>query len=114
MTFTPEHCRMILDRVKTQTRRLDRVYIAGLQRPLLYQVGRIYAVQPGRGKPAVGHIRILSLDRQMVREVTNLQARAEGYDTVFHFWQALDTVNNRAVKGNEWVTAYAFELVEQP
>jgi len=106
VTFSPEHVAMILAGRKTETRRLGMT-------PPRYRVGHVYAVQPGRGRAAVGHIRILDLDRQMVREVSNLQARAEGYDSVFEFWSALNTVNGREVRADEWVTAYKFELEEE-
>ncbi|MFA4974630.1 MAG: ASCH domain-containing protein [bacterium] len=59
----------VLDGTKTQTRRLRA------QPPY---VGRTYAVQPGRGKPAVGRIRITAIRQQRVQDITAEDALAEG------------------------------------
>ncbi len=50
MIFQPEHIRMIRDGLKTQTRGVKRG---------IYQVGKDYAIQLGRGKKAVSDIRIV-------------------------------------------------------
>jgi hypothetical protein len=43
-----------------------------------WQVGHSYAIQPGRGKFAVGRLRITSLRLQTLGEITDEDARAEG------------------------------------
>ena len=113
----------ILRREKTQTRRIVKghapQYIEGAIQavylsqgcPPVYEVGRTYAVQPGRGKRSVWYcalnttegvdyhiltdgddaplyeagakqlrIRILTIRRQDVREISEADARAEGYE----------------------------------
>jgi hypothetical protein len=45
-----------------------------------YQVGKTYAIQPGRGKKAVGRIRITAIRRENLQDITEEDARAEGID----------------------------------
>ena len=45
----------------------------------VYGVGKTYAVQPGRGKKAVGRFRITGLRREDVREISVEDAKAEGW-----------------------------------
>jgi len=91
----------VLDGTKTQTRRvvkysewaenshgyevphpifgldqIDTVYTAGGRGK--WQVGRTYAVQPGRGKKAVGRIRMMKIRRERLQEITQEDALAEG------------------------------------
>lgn len=79
---------------KTQTRRLARegerlvvkptpegdvTVIETAAKRVMYQTGRTYAVQPGRGKKAVARMRITDLKCECVEDVTLQGARAEGY-----------------------------------
>lgn len=62
---------LVLDGTKTQTRRRsDR-----------YRPGRTYAVQPGRGKRAIGRIRVLDVRPERLMDITEDDARAEGFKT---------------------------------
>lgn len=45
---------------------------------LKWQVGRTYAVQPGRGKKAVGRIRITEIRRERLQEISLEDVLAEG------------------------------------
>lgn len=45
-----------------------------------WQVGRTYAVQPGRGKPAVGRIRITAIRQERLQDITPQDAAAEGIE----------------------------------
>lgn len=45
---------------------------------LKWQVGRTYAVQPGRGKAAIGRIRITAIRKERVQDITEEDAFAEG------------------------------------
>lgn len=84
----------VLDGSKTQTRRIVkpehnmagalptfipniyvRVGIAGHRK--IYEVGKTYAVCPGRGKSALGRIRITSIRQERVQDITPADAWAE-------------------------------------
>ena len=87
----------VLDGSKTQTRRIIKPdqclsssslyepYLAVVQRLQgynwkdVYRVGVDYAVQPGRGKPAVARIRITDIRREDVRTISAPDIRAEGF-----------------------------------
>lgn len=49
---------------------------------IVYQVGKTYAVQPGRGKPANGRIRVVDLREERVQDITEADAVAEGLSEV--------------------------------
>lgn len=102
---------------------ISEVYNAGRDRPL-YQIGKTYAVQPGRGKPGVVwyrgdnplwdketrwdvpcdgqnewwtplRIRILAIRREDVRNISEDDARAEGYDNTISFLIAWCTMHDK-------------------
>lgn len=52
---------------------------------LAYRLLKTYAVQPGRGKPAVARIRIESIARQDVRTYTHEDAVREGFENKVAF-----------------------------
>lgn len=47
--------------------------------PNIYAVGQTKAVQPGRGKSAVGRIRITAIRREDVRQISDSDVTAEGF-----------------------------------
>lgn len=98
-----ETWQQVLDGTKTQTRRpvkpgeYPKIIGPGLGYPeypgaipgtvlevrringyLKWRVGHTYAVQPGRGKKAVGRIRITKIRRERLQEITHRDAMAEG------------------------------------
>ncbi len=92
MIFLPEHCDLIDQELKTQTRRLARaddvvvrdaaggiVQVYRSHR-LFYEVGRTYAYQPGRGQPARGRFELLSIREQGIQEISDADVRAEGFE----------------------------------
>lgn len=102
MQFKPEMCQSILDGTKTQTRRLVKprevsrdgyktvakswahvvLGITGYRTWVPYypkwQVGRTYAVQPGRGRKAIGRIRITAIRREHLQDMSANDAITEG------------------------------------
>lgn len=66
----------------TETRDITSVERNGRH---IYNVGQTYAVQPGRGKPAVARIRITDIRCEDVREISAEDAKAEGFESVTHF-----------------------------
>jgi hypothetical protein len=92
---------LILQKRKTQTRRLHK---------RKWQVGRTYAVTDRWfGKPQ-GHIRIKRLFQQRLGDVSEDEAKAEGYESLADFqedWKSIIGDWNP----DDTVTAYEFELV---
>jgi hypothetical protein len=91
MIFKPELAQAILDGRKTQTRRLvtgntkwdspqkDRVvHVSYPTHWTKWEVGKDYAVCPGRGKKAVGRIRITGIRRERLKQISHNDAVAEG------------------------------------
>jgi hypothetical protein len=83
--------RQVLDGSKTQTRRLvkegDTLLNVGLpmrvrnaNRRTRWEVGKEYAVQPGRGQQAVGRIKLLAIRKEYLHDITDDDAIAEGVD----------------------------------
>ncbi len=50
-----------------------------------WQVGKTYAVQPGRGEKAIGRIRILDIQRIDVRDFTPADVKREGFLSLNHY-----------------------------
>ena len=152
MIFTPEHVRLIVEGLKTQTRRVvksgEELRQWDVDTPMVYYVddgwcghegpgpacypgrvkwvvGRTYAVQPGRGKPAVARIRITEIRREKLMNISHADAQAEGYEGIYisdalpyadytNFMDAWNAINRR--KGTRWsdnplVWALTFEVV---
>jgi len=89
MIFGPDLIPKVLDGRKTVTRRRSQ-HRDG--RPLRYLAGGVYAVQPGRGQPHVGHIEVGSVSIEPLVAMTEEEARSEGFRslTVFMaYWMML-------------------------
>lgn len=93
----------VLDGTKTQTRRPVKPGEVGVIRPankplefasvmagyglrIKWQVGNDYAVQPGRGKKAVGRIRITKIRRERLQEISAADVYAEGTEQFARDW----------------------------
>lgn len=63
----------------------DRIGVVQAAGRDIWQVGKTYAVQPARGQKAVARIRILSIRREDVREISIEDAKAEGFDSRLDF-----------------------------
>jgi hypothetical protein len=99
MIFGPELIGKVLSGKKTVTRR----------RSSRYQVGKVYTVQPGRGKKHVAHIRITSVAEEMLAALTEEEARHEGFPSRAAFvgyWRML----YGRFDATERVTRIAFRL----
>lgn len=98
MQFQPYLAEKVKNERKTQTR---RPFVPGdvlltdplrvmretrlLAQRLHWQVGKTYAVQPGRGKQGIGHITLTNIRFEDVREISLADAKAEGFETVLDF-----------------------------
>ena len=92
MIFKAELCQRVLDGTKTQTRRMvkDGDFIVDWPMPcvfrdtkgggnrLAWRENQTYAVQPGRGKHAVGRIGIIKIRREPLQDISEDDCRAEG------------------------------------
>jgi hypothetical protein len=100
MIFGPELVKKVLSGEKVVTRR----------RSSRYQEGKVYAVQPGRGKRHVGHIEILSVNREpLLTVICSGEPRKEGftnYGYFFGYWREL----HGDVDYQEIVARIAFRL----
>ena len=92
MLFTPENAAKVMRGLKTQTRRPNRGYtliceqgaLSQVRLPggrLLWEVGRSYAVQPGRGKYGLGSFQLTALRAEKLNTISLLDILAEGVDT---------------------------------
>lgn len=101
MIFRPEMIEAIEQGRKTMTRR----------RSNRYRVGRVYSVQPGRGKRGVGiSIQILEKGRERLRQISAIEAQAEGFPNrqrFFEYWAAM----HGGLDLDSFVWAYAFRVV---
>jgi len=68
---------------------------------LLYDVGRTYAVQPGRGKHALGRIRLRAIRREPAQDISEDDARAEGFASPEAFRKV-------------WIEMYGRDALERP
>ncbi len=116
MLFTKANAKLVMSGQKTQTRRPIKDREAFSSRPipnnrfalrcvthngrLKWKEGRTYAVQPGRGEHAIGRIRILHIDRERLRSITDEDAIAEGIN-----WQPGDT-SPRVMFAELWRSIY--------
>ena len=126
--------RLVVDGTKTQTRRIKkkdehfedgRVFTFdtySFKERTRWEVGKTYAVQPARGKSAIGRIRITGIREQDVREISDADVRAEGFAakadflktwTQMHdkpaFYLMADLQNRPAERYQAWVLE--FQLV---
>ncbi len=107
MIFHPDLAAKVLDGTKTQTRRRSYPYNDG---PCRYEVGRDYAVQPGRGKRAVGRILVTDVRCEGIGFLTEDDARREGFEDCATFYERWRQMYG-AVDGFVWVIT--FELVAE-
>lgn len=63
----------------------------------LWSFGNTYAVQPGRGKPAVARIRVTGLRREDVRSISHTDALAEGFDNKYYFLYTWISMHDKSV-----------------
>jgi len=125
MIFKDKLCQKVLDGTKTQTRRLVKdgdsfthwpmACVFGKTR-LRFRENQTYAVQPGRGKKAIGRIGIVKIRKECLNAITYDDAQAEGVGrSIAAFAELWDSIHP---KGKRWednpeVWVLEFELVEK-
>src|SRR6185369_9483179 len=115
MLFKPFLIERILNCEKTQTRRVAKSnemlsYPDGIEAVQYtrndadcwrtkWQVGKTYAICPGRGKHGVARIEITAISRGDVRQISEADARAEGFTNREEFLTTWIAINDkRALK----------------
>jgi len=140
MIFQQTH-QQVLDGTKTQTRKpvkpgdvgtghrwkdgkwLEITHIHSAKGYLKWAVndgdpryGYTYAVQPGRGKKAVGRIRITKIRQERLQEINSEDMIAEGFLNVFVFARIWDSLYRKPYRWEDdpevWVLE--FELLSVP
>lgn len=95
MNFRPELAAKVIAGEKTVTRRL----VSQNPRSPWYvmrcslQLGRDYAVCPGRGKNAIGRVVIRQIDQLTLGRLTDAEARLEGFPDAAAFEDAFAAIN---------------------
>lgn len=65
---------------------------------------------PGRGKPAIGRVRIVDVDLVPLAIIDEAEAVREGFADLDEFWEAFDAINGRIDPG-ELVWRVEFRVV---
>lgn len=121
----------VLDGTKTQTRRprkeSDKIVMIGIcESPntvyasrvirggrLLWEVGRTYAVQPGRSKHSVGRIKITRIRSTLLQMINKEDAIAEGFEDTYGFYETWMKLYPRdRARYSTPIYALDFELVK--
>lgn len=103
MIFRVDLAESVMAGRKTVTRRLAKG-------PCRYRVGKDVAVQPGRGKPAVGRIFITGITLEELGRITPGEARREGFESVADFKHTWKELHGHYDDG-EMIYRIAFEAV---
>lgn len=95
MNFQPELAAKVMAGEKTVTRRLCSTNPRSpwWRGACALKVGRDYAVCPGRGKPAIGRVRVLRAELEHLGQVTTLDAKREGFHGRGEFRRAWEQIN---------------------
>jgi len=107
MLFKPELVTKILSGQKTVTRRRPT------QRGIRYHTLHVYAVQPGRGKQHVGHIRVTEVVVEPLSAVGDGDFRAEGFESAADFALYWERLHGGEGSWSEPVAVIRFELADR-
>jgi hypothetical protein len=113
VNFRPELAEKVMAGEKTVTRRL----VSNNQRSPWYvarcglKVDHTYAVCPGRGKNAIGRVRVVSAELVPLADLDEDEARREGFESAAAFFAGLDAINGKPISREEWVWRVEFRLV---
>lgn len=115
MLFKPELAQAILGGRKTVIRRLrkgETVDGRWVDEPCRYKKGKDYAVQPGRGKKAIGRIRVVSVIAEALHQLDDEEIRLEGFDSRRDFEEAWKRITGQSSYLDP-VWRIEFELVDR-
>lgn len=112
----------ILSGQKTQTRRLCKpgenwqifppipATVLDKNGRIKWQVGRDYAIQVKRGGNAIGRFRIKDIRREIVAQISEDDAKAEGFDGRNEFFTTWDSING-SDETNQYCWVIEFEVI---
>lgn len=111
MNFRPELASAVMGGGKTVTRRLcvDNPRSPWFVWGCGIKVGRDYAVCPGRGKSAIGRVRVTDVRREPLGHLDDDEARREGFCSAAAFEEAFAAINGKYDAGLQ-VWRIAFEV----
>ncbi len=97
MNFQPQLAQLVMAGQKSVTRRIAN---GNPRSPwsadgCKLKIGADYAVCPGRGKPAIGRARVLSVALVRLGHLSTEEARREGFDSPAAFEAAFARINGR-------------------
>lgn len=97
ITFRPALAAAVMDGSKTVTRRLcsDNPRSPWWRERCALKPGRDYAIQPGRGRPAVGRAIVIDVRREHLGAVDETEARLEGFTDLAGFVGAFTKINGQ-------------------
>lgn len=96
----------VLSGKKTQTRRRIKP-----DKKFIYRVGKVYAIQPKRGKPAVAKFEATAIRKQRLGEMTHEEALAEGFKGIADY-QKLWEKQYGSFNPDEEVWVIEFKLLQ--
>lgn len=93
MIYTPSNAAKMITGEKDQTRLivkdgdypifdydLKSIFAVHRKARVIYQVGKSYSIQPGRGKPAIGRRVLRAIRQERLQEISEADAKAEGVE----------------------------------
>lgn len=109
MIFRPELAAKVMAGEKTVTRRAFSLNPRSpwWQEDCALQVGKDYAACPGRGKHAIGRIRVTNVSSERLCDIGEDHARREGFASRAEFLQAFHEINPRTpLDVSVWVVEF--------
>jgi hypothetical protein len=112
VNFQPELAEKVMRGEKTVTRRLvsDNPRSPWYRGGCSLKPGRDYAVCPGRGKNAIGRVRVKSVRLVALGRLSQEEARREGFASAVEFFSAWCAING-CYHAGEHVWRIEFEVV---
>jgi hypothetical protein len=106
--FRPELAEKILAGEKTATRRAlsDNPRSPWWREHCRYSVPGTFTVNPGRGVRRVAECSITAVYKQPLGEITEGQAKAEGFEDRYAFWSAWNDINGAFDDQEVWVIEF--------
>jgi hypothetical protein len=107
MMFKREMAKLIFEGKKTATRRLSS------HSSKVYREGSIQPIQINYFEKAKGHIKICKTYLQALDKMSDVDAKAEGFNNWFEFMGYLQKINKEVFPESLVVRVYEFELVKE-